>query len=224
MTERKATEPQRRGPKARVTREAIAEAAIAVGFDRVTLQLVAEHLGMDHSSLYRHVSGREDILSAGADLAISRLPWRADTTDWRVYVQTAGEAVWHLYRGHPGLADVMRGLAQTPPAGMRAFAETVRQLSKWGFAVDDAAVIVDSVMDMTSDAASSWERICRKADKGTETIGQGLLRSWRDVAAAEIEMAEEIEAMSRQMVGSPDAWWRRKLNLILDGAAHLRRA
>ena len=59
------------GRPARISRDDVAEAALAIGLDKVTLAAIGKRLGVDHSSLYRHVSGRDDILLAAADRVIA---------------------------------------------------------------------------------------------------------------------------------------------------------
>jgi len=53
-----------------------ATAALEIGLDAVTIKAVAAHLGLDHSSLYRHVRSRDEI-AAAAGLAVAELDWRS---------------------------------------------------------------------------------------------------------------------------------------------------
>lgn len=210
----------RPGRPPRLSRDAIAAAALAVGLDKVTVAAVARRLGTDHSSLYRHVRDRRDMIVAAADLAIGALRQPSRTTDWRVLVERAAAAVWTLYETHPGLANVIRELDATPPAGVRAFSATVARLEALGFRRDDAVLILDSVMDMTIDCAIGWARL-RGSPPGDRGAGDSMLQSWVEVSGETPALAAQIEGMARVIAGSPRRWWRRKLDLILDGAEAL---
>lgn len=209
------------GRPARISREDVAEAALAIGLDKVTLAEIGKRLGVDHSSLYRHVKGRDDILLAAADRAIATLGWERDTRDWRLYLEAAAEAVWDLYVRHPGLADAIRAMERTPPAGIRAFCTACRRLEQFGFQPEDAVLVMDSIMDMTSDSSSGWRRMAAQAENGG-TVGEGLRRSWEAQMSQDATVAAHVGLMSAVIAGDPKSWWRKKLDLLIDGAAAMR--
>jgi AcrR family transcriptional regulator len=68
--------PRRPGrPRRRVlSRDAIADAVIEVGFENLTLVAVAERLGVTHASLYGNVTDRDDLVIAAADRLIAGAP------------------------------------------------------------------------------------------------------------------------------------------------------
>ncbi|MCO6184839.1 TetR/AcrR family transcriptional regulator [Rhizobium sp. L1K21] len=205
------------GRPARISREDIADAALEIGLHAATVKTIAGRLGVDHSSLYRHVKGRDDIVFAAADRAIATLDWERETDDWRDYIHAAAEAVWELYNCNPGLAAAMRNMDKTPPAGIRAFSRACRYLEAEGFDTEDAALIMDSVMDMTSDSASMWERLRREDADGT--IAERLKASWQ--SGADDQTAAHVRVMGAVIEGNPKDWWRKKLLLLIGGAATL---
>lgn len=211
---------RRVGRPARVSLEMIAEAALEIGLDKVTMIAIAQQLGVDHSSLYRHVGNRQQLLFAAADRAISTLEWRNDAVDWRDYLRFIALAVWRMYQRHPGLAEVLRGLDETPPAGIRAFAETVAKLQGFGFQIGDAVLVLDSIMDMTVDSVAGWRRMAGKGRKGA-SVRDTLLQSWVTEASQNDRFGRQIEEMTTVMSADPEHWWLRKLGLLLDGAETL---
>lgn len=219
------TKPQddndaRIGRPARISREAIAEAALVIGLDQVTVQKIAQTLGVDHSSLYRHVRGRQDILMAAADLAIARLDWQVDTDDWRQLLRSAAHAVWALYQANPGLAEAIRNLDETPPSGVMAFARTVQRLEACGFSLADALLVVDSIMDMTADSVSGWHQMLarqRHGYSGERVMAEG----WQRQAGDHPALARQIGEMGHIITGDPLLWWQRKLELLIGGAARM---
>lgn len=208
------------GRPARISRDEIADAALAIGLRDVTLKSIAARLGVDHSSLYRHVSNRDDLVFAAADRAIATLDWERDSNDWRTYISAAAEAVWDLYQQNPGLAEAIRTMDRTPPAGIRAFSRACFHLETHGFAMEDAALIMDSVMDMTNDSASLWERLAREGRDG-EVAMQRLRESW-SIETKDQSIAY-VHFMQALLDGEPKDWWHRKLALLIHGAEALQK-
>lgn len=198
--------------------EAIAEAALAIGLDKVTMTAVAERLGVDHSSLYRHVGNRAELLVVAADLAMAGLDLQSDAPHWRGYLEVLAGALWSLYRRHPGLADILRTMEMTPPSAVRAFAEVVRRLESFGFTRPNAVLVLDSIVDMTTDSVSGWRRLARRGRAG-KRVGDSIVASWTAAAReAGGTLAPQIDEFAAVLTGDPETWWRRKLGLLLDGA------
>ncbi|SCM76197.1 conserved hypothetical protein [uncultured Pleomorphomonas sp.] len=209
------------GRPPRVTREAIAEAALRLGPDRATLMTIGRALGVDHSTLYRHVKGRDDLMSAAVDRALDGVGWqRGAAEDWRAYLVRVSETVWDLYERYPGVAETIRALEATPPSVVHAFAAMCDELAGAGFSGSDAMLVVDSIMDMTNDSAVGWRRLAGASANGT-TVAEAMRRSWEAEFAAEGTGNSVAAAMAGVIAGEPRHWWRRKLDLLLDGAAGL---
>jgi AcrR family transcriptional regulator len=104
-----------RRPRASLTREAIVEAAVAVlderGLDELTMRAVAARLGSGAMSLYRHVSGREELL----DLVVARLteevPIRASSGAWRTDLATLARDVRAVLLRRPNLTVLLTSRA-----------------------------------------------------------------------------------------------------------------
>jgi AcrR family transcriptional regulator len=88
-----------RGPKPALTREQIADTAIAIadaeGLDAVSMQRVAADLGYTKMSLYRYLPGKAELVAAMVERALGGPPevsaqeWRAGLTAWAQALLTA---------------------------------------------------------------------------------------------------------------------------------------
>ena len=58
------------GPPASLTRDDVARAALAEGVLTMSMPAVARRLGVSHSTLYRYVHDRDDLVLAALDLAV----------------------------------------------------------------------------------------------------------------------------------------------------------
>ena len=202
-------------------REDIARAALDIGLDAATIKAVAAHLGMDHSSLYRHVKSRDEIIAAAADLAVAELDWRAPEGDWQARLERLSDALWSLYERHPGLAVAFREMEVMPPAGIRGFAEAVAQLQTEGFRLEDAILAVDTLVDALTDCFIGWQRFARPGFDGA-SLADAMAVHWEKAALSDVEHASQIRGMIAVMRGSPREWWLKRQRLILDGIGCLK--
>lgn len=213
-----ATAKSRVGRPARISREDVSEAALAIGFDKVTVKAIGQHLGVDHSSLYRHVKSRNDILVAAADLAFSTIELPEQAQHWRAFIEALADSIWELYERYPGMADLVRATDKIPPTAIRLFSTTCRTLESYGFNSHDAVLIVDSVFDMTSEASAGWKSLAEPSDSKDSSIGESRMKSWNEEAKEHKETATHVDIFNQIMLGGAKNWWWQKLSLILDGA------
>ena len=84
---------RRVGRPPQIDRQAIADAARAVGLTNLTLKAVADHLGVSVAGLYHHIRGKDDLLRLAAErtAADSEVPldhgqhWAEWLAEWAVY-------------------------------------------------------------------------------------------------------------------------------------------
>lgn len=92
----------------KLTRAGIVAAAIDVadeeGLAALSMRRIADRLGTGTMSLYRHISGKDQLLAEMTDEIARRNPYPdPDGRDWtwRDRVRIAGEVDWELYQRHP---------------------------------------------------------------------------------------------------------------------------
>ncbi|WP_433555452.1 GntR family transcriptional regulator [Pseudonocardia xinjiangensis] len=184
----RAPEPSRRAgrtPDRALTTERIVATGIAVadaeGLDAVSMRRLAAELGVGPMSLYRHLSGREELehLLVRAVFRAHRLP-EPGPPGWRAKLELVSRVEWAAYRRHPWLPELIsltrpllapeamahtewtlraldglpltpiektrealtlpalvRGLAATAAAEMRAERETGMANDQWWVTLDD---------------------------------------------------------------------------------------
>ncbi|MEM7271827.1 MAG: TetR family transcriptional regulator [Actinomycetota bacterium] len=99
---------------AALTRQRIAEAAVASGFRELSMSGVARELGVTHAALYRHVRDRDDLGYAAAEVVAQRLAWPPTDTDWETHVRDVCRLVRRTFDTHPGLYDEVARLGTVP--------------------------------------------------------------------------------------------------------------
>jgi AcrR family transcriptional regulator len=111
---------QRRGPKPGLTIEQIVATGIEFGdnqgFEAISLQKIAAHLGVSTNAMYRYVSSKDELLVLVADAAWGRAPLSILEADgWRAGAQAWVQAQVDRYAERPWLLDLpIRGAPVTP--------------------------------------------------------------------------------------------------------------
>ncbi|MEE2057414.1 TetR/AcrR family transcriptional regulator [Rhodococcus artemisiae] len=116
----------KRGPKPRLTRDEIVSAAAATadtdGIDAVTMQRVADVLGVAKMSLYRYVPGKTELVALALDHALGNPPalrsgpWRDRLRGWAIELHRRMSA-------HPWSLDITVGTRIPGPHELAWFEE-----------------------------------------------------------------------------------------------------
>jgi AcrR family transcriptional regulator len=131
-------EPPERTP---LSTEHIVRAAIDLadedGAQALTMRGVAARLGVGVMSLYRYVSGRDELIEQITDAVFGErpLPDTDAPEDWRARLELSARAEWALYQAHPWLPRIA-DLVSHPPASANVMAVTewrLRTLTDRGF-------------------------------------------------------------------------------------------
>lgn len=115
--------PSNRGPKATLTVEKIAAAAVEVadadGIEAVSMQRVAESLDFTKMSLYRHVSGKADLIAVMVEHAVGEAPnLHRVKGGWRPSLERWARALSSTWEVHPWLPGVTVGARVMGPREM----------------------------------------------------------------------------------------------------------
>ncbi|QWF82392.1 TetR/AcrR family transcriptional regulator [Amycolatopsis sp. CA-230715] len=112
-----------RGPKPAHTRDELAAAALRVadaeGLDAVTMRRVAAELGAGVTSLYRYVTGKDELIDLMSDAALGELDLPALTGKWRADLRAAARLLYDLILHRPWLAAAGTARPSLGPNGLR---------------------------------------------------------------------------------------------------------
>jgi AcrR family transcriptional regulator len=103
---RRAADPDQELTRERIVRAAI-ELADAEGLDALSMRAVAARLGVATMSPYRHVNGKDELVTLMADAAFGESSHPAEAPEgWRARLELSARTLWALYRRHPWLAQM----------------------------------------------------------------------------------------------------------------------
>lgn len=204
---------RRPGPVPRLTRAAIADAALDIGFDGLTVARVGRALGVTHGALYRHVADRDDVVRAAVERLVERHPPPAPGPDWSGTLRAAALAHWELLRSVPGLVEATVATpAAREPLHVHGTSLT-RALTAHGLSAELAVLAADSVLDLAADSARTAARLAEADPERIRRRITARLDRDDDTAAREVIIGA--------LTGDPGDWFRRKLDVVLRGLATL---
>jgi AcrR family transcriptional regulator len=93
-------------PRETLSAEQIVAAGVRVadaeGLDGLSMRRVATELGAGAMSLYRHVSGKDDLVVSMTKTVLAGAPYPDEVpADWREAMRTAAVLDWGIYQAHP---------------------------------------------------------------------------------------------------------------------------
>src|SRR5262245_30389759 len=114
---------RRPGRPARLSREAVLQAAVRIaderGLEALTMQRVAESVGAEAMSLYRHVRNKDDLLDGIVDLVYAEIELPRSGTKWRRAMRERAISARDVLRRHPWAVSLMESRSSPGPANLR---------------------------------------------------------------------------------------------------------
>ena len=180
----------------------MARAALAEGLPNLSMPTVARRLGVSHSTLYRYVHDRDDLLVAAMDLALREFDWPGTDMGWRDAMVSFADAMWRFLEQYPGMAETSLVVPNLPGKALGIADQYVVRLRAEGLSARDAVIAVDFTADLTIAAEIGVRRMSRVFDTPR---GRRSLR----------ELYEGPDASRFERRG----WLDDKLAIMLDGLA-----
>lgn len=105
------------GRPARLSREAIVEAALEFDLADLSMHGLARRLGVSHGALYRWVASREALVALVSDVVLERMTPHEGATDgdWRAWLVELGWTIRRVLLAAPGHAHRLVGPHEHTP-------------------------------------------------------------------------------------------------------------
>ena len=209
------------GRPRRLTIEQIIEATLAIGVSKMTMQSVADYLGVGKPLLYGYFDSREDLVRAAHARASQRLQMPEDTGQpWPLWILEYAVAVFDLLTTDGDLLEAWIEGASPPAADVNSLIMWVEVLGRHGFSETEALQLRLAVSHLVIGAAASnkhrraqqkagrpYENRLRTALEQSDQPGSGLLLQFMELLGRDIEPGN----------------WEHALYLLLAGTIHSRR-
>lgn len=142
----------------------MARAALDEGVAQLSMPTVARRLGVGHSTLYRYVHDRDDLVLAALDLATREFTWPEADLGWRELLTSFADAVWRFLQRYPGMGEASQVVPGMPAKALDLATEYVTHLCADGLSRPDAILALSLVADLAVAAEISARRVNRVFD------------------------------------------------------------
>jgi TetR/AcrR family tetracycline transcriptional repressor len=200
---------RRRGRPAKLSRPAIFAAAVALidrdGPDGLTMRALAAALGVEAMSLYRHVSGKDDLLNGVAEQLMSEIEPRGASWDWAVAIRGFASSIRGVARTHPEAFPLVAMRALDSTSALQPVEDLLLSLRAAGFPPGRAVAAYRAVAAFTRGYVLS------------EIAGFAISE---DVVSVQYLAGRfpTIRSLSRQLATEPaDAQFKAGLETIING-------
>lgn len=173
-----------RPSKPKLSPDAIAAAALALvdKHGEFTLPQLAKALSVTASSIYNHVSGKDEIIELMRGRAMSAISLEGGaSSDWQQTVRQIATSYWESYSKHPRLIPLLTSHTVRDRTTLRVYDALAETLAQAGFPPADrlqAITIIDSfVLGSALDAAAPeivWEADDASSQEFKEALDAGL--------------------------------------------------
>jgi AcrR family transcriptional regulator len=133
--------PPKPHPPARLplTRERVLAAAMTLadagGIDALSMRKLAQQLGVEAMSLYKHVANKDDLLDGLVDQIFAQMTPPSPHDDWRVGLRARADSVRQALLRHRWAAPLIESRVSPGPARLRHHDRVLGALRGAGFSV-----------------------------------------------------------------------------------------
>jgi len=162
------------GRPAQLSLDQILEVAGEIGMNDLTLQAVAQALGVTTPALYRHVQSKEDLLAKFAAAATGSLPVPLyDGDSWRDWAERYARTLLALYSQAPGMADYSVRRTPTSPPVLERHETSIRVAKRSGYDEVSALYATRAIVEFVSGWVARAERrqaVAREQGKHPDAV------------------------------------------------------
>jgi AcrR family transcriptional regulator len=193
-------EPRGRGPAAALSRDQIADTALAIadaeGIDAVSIRRLARELRSGAMSLYHYFDSRDELLELMADRIAAEMVVPGELPgDWREALKAIATHSRGAFARHPWLHTALHERMRVTPNLMRHIeqsAQAVQPLAEAGFDPQLLAMIVAAVDDYTVGYT-----IREGISIGAEERARGIEEAFQDPHLQYLLVSGEFPLLSR---------------------------
>jgi len=103
------------------------------GLEALTMQNIAQRLGAEAMSLYRHVRNKTEILDGLVDLVFGEIELPPSGTDWRAAMRQRAVSARQVLSRHPWAIGLLESASRPGPANLRHHDAVLGLLREAGF-------------------------------------------------------------------------------------------
>jgi AcrR family transcriptional regulator len=216
--------PPRRGPRPALTLEVITragvEAADADGLAAVTMQRIAEGLGVTKMALYRYVPGKAELVALMLDAAVGAPPPADAGSGWRESLDVWARTLYQRFCRHPWALETAVGARVVGPNELTWVEHAVAAMTGTGLTGGE---MLDVAVLLTGHARNLAQQVAAMPPAAGSDPEQAMDSALQRVLAGRADRFPALTAAltSAGAAGGQDQALDFGLARILDGVAAL---
>ncbi len=127
-------------PRARLSRERVLEAAVALavrdGIDSLSMRRLADELGAGAMSLYHHVPNKEQLLDGMVDIVFGEIELPPTGIEWKTAMRRRAVSTREVLNRHRWAVGLMESRRSPGPASLRLHNAVLGCLREGGFPIE----------------------------------------------------------------------------------------
>jgi AcrR family transcriptional regulator len=215
-------------PRARLSRERVLEAAVALaardGIESLTMRKLADELGAGAMSLYHHVPNKEQLLDGMVDIVFGEIELPPTDVDWKTAMRTRAVSTREVLARHPWAIGLMEGRTTHGRSNLSLHNAVLGCLRAAGFSLE-ATVHAYSVLDAYIYGFALQER--DMSSESADDFAAEAQRQMREYEAVLADYPHLVEVVGGHVARAGYDYATEfvfGLDLILDGLDRLRSA
>jgi AcrR family transcriptional regulator len=185
-----------------LTRERILQAGLRLideqGLEAFTMRKLAQELGVDPMSMYRHFENKDALLDGVADVLWGEVELAGGETDWEVLLRSLATSLRALAHTHPHAYVLLCNSQSLSPAMLQLCDVTLEQLQQAGFEQKRALEILCTVssyaigyamVELSALSPVPSERVAEERMSDIGRLTQLMRRLPRETPARLVEVA-----------------------------------
>ncbi len=211
-------------PRPPLSRERVLLAALDLvdsgGIDSLSMRRLAQELGVEAMSLYRHVRNKDDILDGIVDLVFGEIGLPARGVDWTAAMRGRAIAAREVLARHPWAIGLMESRSRPGPATLRHHDAVLGCLREAGFSLAMAAHAYSVLDSYIYGFALQQASLPFKTSEEAVEVAESIFRQFP------VDAYPHLAELTMQHVLQPDYDYADEfafgLDLILEGLARPR--
>lgn len=219
-TKRSPGTKRRAGRPRRLAIEQVVDAALAIGINKMTMQSVADHLGVGKPLLYNYVTSREELVRMAQARASRKVEMPENTGQpWAVWILQYAAAVFDILTADGDLLEAWIEGSPQPVADVGSVIMWVDVLSQHGFSGEEALFLRSAVSHLVIGAAAGSKHRRAMKEK-TRSYREGLHAAFSQLPTRQANtLTPYIDMLAR---GIEPGSWEFALYLLLQGVSQSR--
>ncbi|MFT4306196.1 MAG: TetR family transcriptional regulator [Microbacterium sp.] len=198
-----------------MSRDDIIATVAQLGFQNFSVPALARTLGVDHSTLYRYIDGRDDLVVAAMERCFAQNAWPpAENGDWSETVRAYGRAYSRLYAEHPGLAWALGNISRRVNASVETMNLFRTALVDRGVAPYEALLLSDMLAQLVRGVYGLWHDDTNSGVTLVERNAALLSRFERTASGADPRVVEALWDFTSEDV---EAQLEKRVEILIAG-------